>query len=135
MVVFNIGEFPYTEFGEGLKRKVRLVMSPFTTGDERFSIVHVNVPPGGISEGHTHEDSDELIYFDNDGKAIVDNEEFIVEKNSLVLAPRGKKHECINTSKTEELNLLCFFIPFLKPYGAYNELIDKTRLFLKKTAG
>lgn len=131
MHLYKIDELPYAEFGQDIKRKVRLVISPYTTGSEGLSIVHVTVSPKGVSEGHAHEDSDEYIYFDNYGKCIVDGEECRVEKNSVVMAPMGKKHACINTSDTEDLHLLCIFIPAFKPYGGYIELIEKTNQHLK----
>lgn len=119
------------EFGQDIKRKVRLVISPYTTGNEGLGIVHVTVRPNGISEGHIHEGSDEYIYFDNDGKCVIDSEECLVEKNSIVIAPMGRKHACINTSDTEELHLLCIFVPAFKPYGGYVELIEKTNQYLQ----
>ena len=51
-------------------------------------------------------------------------------RNSIVHARKGVLHECRNTNETEELNLLCIFIPALKPYGKYPDLIKKTNVFL-----
>ena len=127
MNVFNIDDFPYVEFGNEPKRKVRLMMSPYTSDKSDLTVVHVVVPPKGISEGHIHEDCDETIYFDIGGKAILEGQEYDVKKNSIFYAPKGKKHECINTSQEEELNLLCIFVPPLKPYGLYPELIEKNK--------
>ena len=62
MILFNLEDFPYTEFGEAPVRKVRLLISPQTTGEKRCSIVVSTVPPGGVSEGHTHAGSDEYIF-------------------------------------------------------------------------
>lgn len=130
MNVFEIDDLPYAEFGNEPKRKVRLVISPYTTGKEDAAIVHVTVPPKGVSEGHIHEDCDEIIYFDIGGKAIIDGKEFTVGKNSIVFAPKGKMHECINTSTSDDLKLLCIFVPPFKPYGLYTDLIEKTNQYL-----
>ena len=135
MHVFNINDFPYVEFGDKPRRKVRLVMSPYTSGKEGVTIVHIDIPPGGISEGHTHEECDEIIYFDIGGKTVIDGKEYAVQKNGIVFAPKGKKHECINTSEDTGLNLLCIFVPPFKPYGLYPELIEKTRSYLSKEKG
>lgn len=130
MNIFNIEKMPYAEFGNLLPRKVRLMISPETTGEERVVMVHVNIPPGGISEGHAHDESDEYIYFDNDGAVILDGIRHDIMRHSLVHAVKGVTHECINTSKNEELNLFCVFVPPFKPYGSYPELIKRTQDFL-----
>ena len=130
MNVYELNQFPNVEFGDEIKRKVRLIVSPETTGEASISIVSVNIPPGGISEGHVHHETDEYIYFDNCGIAEIDGEVISVNKNSLVFAPRGKKHECRNASLDQDLNLLCIFIPPFKPYGKYPDLIEKTKTFL-----
>jgi len=133
MYVFNIDEFPYVEFGENPKRKIRLVMSPFTSPKSDVAIAHALIPVGGVSEGHIHEECDEIIYFENDGKVVIDGAEYAVKKNSIVLAPRGAKHECINTSGSEDLKLLCVFVPPFKPYGRYPELIEATKRYLERS--
>ncbi|MDP3444737.1 MAG: hypothetical protein Q8T08_17915, partial [Ignavibacteria bacterium] len=84
MNIFNIKKQPYSEFGSGIKRKVRIVISPETTGEDRVEIVHVNIPPGGISDGHLHCESDEYIIFDNDGEVVLDGVRHEVKKDSLV---------------------------------------------------
>jgi quercetin dioxygenase-like cupin family protein len=132
MNAYELNKFPNIEFGDEIKRKVRLIVSPETTGEERISIVSVNIPPGGISEGHVHHETDEYIYFDNSGTAEIDGEEISVNKNSIIFAPRGKKHECRNTSLKQDLNLLCIFTPPFKPYGKYPDLIEKTKIFLNE---
>ena len=58
MKVFNLQGFPFTEFGENPVRKVRLLVSPQTTGEQRCSVVVSSIPPGGLSEGHLHNGSE-----------------------------------------------------------------------------
>jgi quercetin dioxygenase-like cupin family protein len=132
MKVFNLMDFPFAEFGENPTRLIRLLVSPETTGEQRCSIVIGSIPPGGISEGHIHKESDEYIYFDIGGKFIVDGQENEVKEKSLAFAPKGIVHECINITKDKILTLVCFFLPAFKPYGKYPELIEKTKEFIKK---
>ena len=132
MKVFNLKDFPFEEFGENPTRIIRLLVSPQTTGEQNCSIVIVNIPPGGMSEGHTHKTSDEYIYFDIGGKIIINGEEYEVKEKSIAFAPKGTIHECINTTEDKELTLVCFFLPALEPYGKYPGLIEKTNKFLKK---
>jgi quercetin dioxygenase-like cupin family protein len=129
---YNIDDLPYVEFGGRLKRKVRIVVSPYTNGENNVAVVHVTVPPAGVSDGHIHEECDEMIHFDNNGTFVLDGEEFSVKKNSMAIAPKGKMHECRNTSEEEVLNLLCIFVPAFKPYGRYPELIEMTRQHFEK---
>jgi quercetin dioxygenase-like cupin family protein len=132
-MIYNITDFPFAEFGEPEKtRQVRLVVSPETTGEERFSIVYTMVPPGAVSEGHVHADFDEYIFFDIGGKLILDGKSFDVPEKALVHAKAGQKHECINTSKDKTLGLFCVFSPPLKPYGKYPELITATKAYLEE---
>jgi len=131
MNIFDIEKLPYVEFGSKITRKVRIVISPETTGETRLAIVQVNIPPGGISDGHMHDKSDEYIYFDNDGAVILDGIRHEVKRGSLVQAVKGVIHECINTSSEKELNLFCVFVPPFEPYGSYPELIESTKNFLK----
>jgi len=132
MKVFNLEDFPFVEFGENPVRKVRLLVSPKTTGEQRCAVTVCSIGPGGLSEGHVHSESDEYIYFDIGGKFIVDGEEYEVKEKSMVFAPKGTVHECINTAEDKELTLVCFFLPPFEPYGKYPELIEKTKDFIKK---
>ena len=128
--IINIMEHPCVYFGTGPLREVRMPVSPYTTGEERISIVHCTLPPKAVSEGHIHADCDEYIYFDIGGSARLDEEEYPVPPKGLVHARAGIRHECINTSETEVLTLYCVFVPRLEPYGSYPELIRMTREYL-----
>ena len=49
---------------------------------------------------------------------------------SLVTAPRGVWHECVNTSDSRELTLLCFFVPPFQPFDVFIQLTEDTRRHL-----
>ena len=132
MQITDIYKLPAVECGTDIKREIRLVASPQTTGENRLMIVHVVVPPGGISEGHTHPHSDEYIMFSIAGKAALDGKTFDVPKMGVVHAKPGVLHECRNTSETETLELYCVFADPFEPYGIYPELIEKTNRFLEE---
>jgi uncharacterized cupin superfamily protein len=132
MKILEIDKMPYVEFGRGIKRRVRIVVSPQTTGEDKVGIVYVNIPPGGKSEGHVHNDCDEYIKFDADGAVILDGVRQEVKKGSLIHAVKGVNHECVNTSSHGELNLFCVFVPPFEPYGSFPELIEKTKEYLKR---
>jgi len=130
-MLYNSMEFPYEEFGEEVKRQVRLIVSSQTTGEQRLSLVYSIVPPGTAAEGHVHPDFDEYIFFESAGRGILDGEEFEVPAKAVLHAKAGVKHECVNISESEDLKLFCVFTPPLKPYGKYDSLIEKTNEYLK----
>ena len=65
------------------------------------------------------------------GKAKIDGVIYDVPKNGFVYAPKEISHECINTSETDTLELLCIFVPAFKAYGKYPELIGKTKQYME----
>ena len=131
MYIYDTKSFPYVEFGDDIKRQIRLVFSPDIGNAKGVNIVTCSVPVGGISEGHVHPDADEIIHFNIAGQAKIDGVTYDVPANGFVYAPKGCNHECINTSETDTLELMCIFVPAFKPYGRYPELIDKTKQYLK----
>jgi quercetin dioxygenase-like cupin family protein len=130
MDIIRTTELPFAEFGEGIKRQVRIIVSPEITGEKRMSLVHVTIPPGAKSEGHIHDDFDEYILFQDAGAAILDGVKHDVPAQGVVHARSGVWHECVNTSPDRTLVLFCIFMPSLVPYGAYPELIRETKKYL-----
>ncbi len=132
MNVYDTDKMPYEEFGDDIKRQIRIVFSPDIGNAKGVNIVTATLPPGGISEGHKHPDCDEIIHFNIAGKAVIDGEEMDVPANGFIYAKKDSVHECVNTSSDETLELLCIFTPAFAPYGKYPELIEKTRTFLEE---
>jgi quercetin dioxygenase-like cupin family protein len=133
--VVDIRSLPFVEREPEPRRQVRLPLSPWTTGDERFLVTHVILDPNGISNGHVHEESDEIIYLSGPAKVRLNSEEYDLAGEGIVAAPRGVWHECINPSPTRCLTLVCFFLPPFKPFDVFVELIDRTRRHLAKERG
>ena len=131
-MLYDTLRFPYEEFGEGVTRRVRLIASPQTTGEERVSLVYTVVPPGAISEGHVHAGFDEYIFFETPGEAVLDGNVLRVPAKAVLHAKAGVKHECRNISTKEDLRLFCVFVPPLEPYGKYPSLVEKTQAHLEK---
>jgi len=133
MQIIEIAQLPHVRFGIAPFREIRLVASPWTTGSDMV-IVHAFLPPGSISEGHVHPDADEYIHFDIGGTCVIDGVAHEIAPGAVVLARKGENHECRNTSPDQVLNLYCVFSPAFAPYGAYPELIGRTKEFLQKQA-
>ena len=130
-LIYDVAKFPAEYFGTGIRREVRLPVAPETTGETRIRIVDTSVPAGAMSEGHVHPDADEYIRFDIPGKAILDGTEYSVPAGGIVHAKAGVLHECVNTDPVRTLGLYCVFIPAFEPYGAYPQLIEKTKKHLE----
>ena len=131
MYVYKTDDFPYVEFGSDIKRQIRMIFSPDIGNAKDVNIVVCKVPPNGVSEGHVHDDCDEIIHFNIEGKAVINGSVLEVPANSFVYASKGQKHECINISEHEELQLMCIFLPAFQPYGKYPVLIKETISYLE----
>ena len=134
MRLIKIAELPCVPFGRDICREIRLVASPWTTGSD-ITIVHATLPPGSVSEGHSHPDADEYIHFDIGGSCEVDGVIYPVPPDSVIQARRGEWHEARNTSTDQVLTLYCVFCPAFRPYGAYPELIERTQAFFQPQNG
>lgn len=131
-VVVNPYEYPCVTFGTDPVREVRLIFSPeLEDPDQDIRIVHVIVPGGGISEGHSHPDADEYIMFDIGGEAVVDGVVYQVPAGGVVHARVNTVHECRNTDPEKTLTLYCVFHKAFAPYGKYPELIEATKKFIE----
>ena len=131
MIVYDTNRFPYAEFGVGIPRQVRMIVAPELSGKDGISLVHTSIPAHAVSEGHIHEDFDEYIFFCMAGKVIVDEVEYDVPEQGVVHARAGSKHECIISHPIETLRLFCVFVPSLKPYGKYFDLIQDTKVYIQ----
>jgi quercetin dioxygenase-like cupin family protein len=131
MPVYTNKDFPCVRFGqdEKQKREVRMLISPDIGNHDGITMVTVVMPPGGLSEAHIHDDNDEFMYFDGPGYTVIDGERFEVPANSVVHAPKGSLHACGSTCD-RGINIICTFVPALKPYGSFFELIKKTREYI-----
>jgi quercetin dioxygenase-like cupin family protein len=133
MQIIEIARLPFARFGTEPCREIRLVASPWTTGSGMV-IVQAALPPGSLSDEHVHPDADEYIHFDIGGTCVIDGIHHQVAPGTVVLARKGERHECRNISPDLTLNLYCVFSPVFEPYGAYPDLIARTKEFMQKQA-
>lgn len=134
MPIYKINDFPSVTFGADnpeQAREVRMLFSPELGNEENLSIVTVILPPGVTADHHTHADTVEYMYFDKPGIAYLDGVKYDVAAHSLFQAPIGHSHACGNEGR-EDLNIVCFFTPAVKPYGQFFPLIEKTKEYLKE---
>jgi mannose-6-phosphate isomerase-like protein (cupin superfamily) len=69
-----------------------------------------------------HEENDQFFRFESgEGKVIIDDEEFLVKDGDAVVVPAGSKHNVINTSDKETLNLYTIYSPAHHPDGTVHQ--------------
>lgn len=88
------------------ERTLKVLMSPDTHGVRGLSIGMVIIPPGSMSDRHSHEENEEYwIVVDGYGEIEVSGEKAKLEPGVIVYAPPGKSHQLFN--------------PFHEPLKAY----------------
>ena len=112
-------------------RYLKIIMSPEVNDYKDATILFSHIPPGSTTGMHTHPTSDEIMYIVGRGEAISGGKTTKIETDSVIYAPMDIEHECRNTSETDTLKLFCVYVPPLKPSPLLEELIDKTKKYLK----
>ena len=134
MPIYKINDFPSVIFGAdnpSQTREVRMLFSPELGNEDNLTMVTVVLRPGVTADEHIHTDTVEYMYFDKPGIALLDGVKYDVAAHSFFQAPIGHSHACGNEG-TEDLNLVCFFVPAVKPYGKFFELIETSKEYLEK---
>lgn len=91
-----------------------------TTG-EHTQIVVMSILPGEDIGEETHPDNDQVLYFiDGTGKAILDGESLVFEKNDIFLIKAGTKHNFINTG-SDDLKIITAYSPPHHPDGTVHK--------------
>jgi mannose-6-phosphate isomerase-like protein (cupin superfamily) len=82
------------------ERHRQVLFSSKIQGMRSAAIGTVTIPPGGQTDPHVHEGSDEFwISTKGHGKVNVDGNEVEIEPGVVVCAPAKSKHQIINTGK------------------------------------
>lgn len=75
-------------------------------------LVLMSLKPGEEIGEEIHHDTDQFFRFESgQGKVIIDTNEYQVGDGDAIIVPAGAKHNVINTSKTESLNLYTLYCP------------------------
>jgi len=79
----------------------------------KFSqLVLMSLKPGEEIGEETHDDVDQFFRFEKGkGMVVIDDVEQEVKDGTAVIVPSGAKHNVINTSKKNELNLYTIYSP------------------------
>ena len=93
------------------ERHRQVIFSKKQHGVSSASICAVTIPPGGKSDEHMHDATDEFwIITRGKGKVIVDGNEANIEPGIVVCAQARSRHQIVNTGK-EVLHAYIVFAP------------------------
>lgn len=129
--IYDGWEYPSIRADAPNDRFLKIILSPEIGGYKEATVLFSHIPPGSTTGRHTHT-SDEIMYVTGRGASIVGSQEYHLETDSVIFAPRGIEHECLNTSETETLKLFCVYIPPLKVSPLLEQLIEKTKRYITK---
>ncbi|GEM_PF-2983879 len=99
-----------TEVIQGPGRKLRLVLSPETTGTKELSFLHVEFDPGASNELHTHEGIETMFVTRGGGRFVVDGKSSSFSAGSMLVAPAGVPHQ-IFTGTEGPTEIACTYVP------------------------
>ncbi|MGI6084429.1 MAG: cupin domain-containing protein [Acetivibrionales bacterium] len=92
-------------------RNSKLVASENEMGTEGFAAGFHLMEPGGRSSMHVHENEQESMFFYSGyGECTVGDEEYKIEPETVLLAPKGIPHQIRNTG-TEPLKFVWIYCP------------------------
>ena len=88
--------------------------------------VHI-MDPGGFAPEHSHEKEQEAMYFySGHGIATIDGKEYVIEPDSVMLAPPKVKHSIKNTGK-EPLRFVFVYCPPLPEHISREEYFKRAK--------
>ena len=77
-----------------------------------MQLVLMALPPSGEIGMEVHGENDQFFRFESgDGKVVIDDSEYTVKHDDVIIVPAGAKHNIINTSDTEPLRLYTIYSP------------------------
>ena len=99
-ILVNSWEVDFLPTPAPYERHRQVLFSSKLQGRTTAAIGTVTIPPGGQSDPHIHENSDEFwIITKGHGRISVDGNVVDIEPDVVVCAPATSKHQIINTGK------------------------------------
>jgi mannose-6-phosphate isomerase-like protein (cupin superfamily) len=75
-------------------------------------LVVMTLVPGGEIGVETHKENDQFLRFEGgEGKVFIDDNEYEVSDGDAVIVPAGAKHNVVNVSDSEKLQLYTIYSP------------------------
>jgi mannose-6-phosphate isomerase-like protein (cupin superfamily) len=81
-------------------------------------LVIMSLKPGEEIGFEVHDDVDQFFRFEKgSGKVIIDDSEFEVHEDEVIIVPAGSRHNITNTSQNDDLKLYTLYSPPNHPDG------------------
>jgi len=97
-------------FGDGKTYDSRMILDNALAGDETVQINQGTVYPGCTAGGGAHEHNEVYYIASGTGTLMLDGETYPARPGALMFIPGGSAHAITNTSETELLILLTFWM-------------------------
>ncbi len=83
-----------------------------------LQLVIMSLKPGEEIGMEVHEENDQFFRFEEgEGKVIIDDNEYQVKEDDVIIVPAGAEHNVINTSNDKDLKLYTIYAP---PHHRYD---------------
>ena len=77
-----------------------------------LQLVLMSLPPKGEIGQEVHDDNDQFFRFESgQGKVVIDENQYTVGPDDVVIVPAGADHNVINTSEESDLKLYTIYSP------------------------
>ncbi|NLA42914.1 cupin domain-containing protein [Candidatus Saccharibacteria bacterium] len=77
-----------------------------------MQLVLMSLPPKGEIGQEVHDDNDQFFRFESgQGKVVIDENQYTVGPDDVVIVPAGADHNVINTSEESDLKLYTIYSP------------------------
>jgi mannose-6-phosphate isomerase-like protein (cupin superfamily) len=79
---------------------------------EHMQLVLMTLQPGEDIGLETHTENDQFFRFEQgSGKVVINETEYLIGTDDVVIVPAGAKHNVINTSDSEQLKMYTIYAP------------------------
>lgn len=79
---------------------------------KHMQLVLMALPPGGEIGEEVHRENDQFFRFESgQGRVVIDDSEYAVKDDDVIIVPAGAKHNIINASDSQPLKLYTIYAP------------------------
>lgn len=111
MPFIDIRKLPVTRIDKPFARSVKIIMTPETMPEiPEISITMGIIDPHSQNDLHIHEGTEILYIASGYGKAVIGDEVFPIQEDSLIVATPGLLHQQINESD-DTMKMFAIWVP------------------------
>ena len=126
MKIVKAWEEKGVEIPAPFRRQIKVIFAPDKEGVKELLFSHAILPPGGLTDYHTH-DRPELIYVvSGHGVCLHDGQETPIQEDVALWVPAGEKHQMINKGDAP-LKLATVFVPGFPANDNYKRCLDAAK--------